>query len=105
METIKLDAPWKIRRTVRLKMVAPVDLLDTLPGVLGFEPLAAGRWAVTYDVRIVQFATIAAALEAAQPAGWGWRWLIGWRQFQDVNNRDSLLAQGGACCNRPPRKP
>jgi len=73
--------------------------------VLAFEPLGGGRWVVTYDVRVVQFAAIAAALESAQPAGWCRRWLIGLRQFQDVNNRDSLLAKGGACCNRPPRKP
>lgn len=73
--------------------------------MLGFESLADGRRVVTYDVRVVQFAAIAAVLESVQPAGWCWRWLIGLRQFQDENNRNALLAKGGACCNRPPRKP
>lgn len=98
------NAPWIVRRRIRLNAAPPTDFPGLVPGVLGFDRGPGGRWVVTYDVRVVQFAEIAAALETAQPAGWGWRWLIGWRQFQDVNSRDSLLAEGGACCNRPPRK-
>jgi len=99
------NAPWIVRRRIRLNAAAPADFPGSVPGVLGFEQAGGGRWVVTYDVRSVQFAAIAAALEAAQPAGGFWRWLIGWRQFQDVNNRDGLLAKDGACCNRLPRKP
>ncbi len=98
------NAPWIVHRRIKLNAAAPADFPGSVPGMLGFEQLGGGRWIVTYDVRVVQFATIAAALETAQPAGWCWRWLIGWRQFQDVNSRDGLLAKEGPCCNRPPRR-
>lgn len=95
-------APWRLRRTLSLIATPSPDVLAALPGVQEFIPDSGTRWSVVYDVREVQFATIAAALGDVCPSGWFWRLQVGWRQFQDVNTRDNLLAKDGACCNRPP---
>ena len=95
--------PWQITRTVRLAGTVREDRLENVAGVIEFRQVSAQRWRVIYDVREVQFATIADALATAHPKAWCWRWRVGWRQFQDVNNRDNLLAKDGPCCNRPPR--
>ncbi len=96
--------PWKMRRKLILPVQPSPDILAAVAGVLEFRPDSGPCWQVIYDVRKVQFATIAAALIDVCPSGLFWRLQVRWRQFQDVNVRDNLLAQEAACCNRPPSR-
>lgn len=98
------QALWRKQRTLSLRGAPDPQALRSVPGVLAFRPDSGACWIVVYDVRVIQFAAIAAALANICPDDWLWRMRVRWRQFQDVNIRDNLLAKDGACCNRPPRK-
>lgn len=94
--------PWQVSRTLKLRGNPP-DLSQQIAGVLQWQAKENGRYWVCYDVREVQFATLAKALNESHASGMFWRWRVAWYQFQDENNRDNLLAKDGPCCNRPPR--
>lgn len=100
------ESPWMTHHNVRLIGTTSVDINNTLhnlPGILSIEQTGSDRWTIRYDVRAIQFATVATVLKPYLPVNWFWRWKTSWFSFADVNSRDSLLSKGGACCNKPPR--
>lgn len=101
-------AQWVTQRVIRLTAATTTKLseaLGGLPGIISIEQVNGNRWMLCYDVRVIQFAAIATAMKPYLSSGWFWRCKTTWFNFEDENNRDSLLSKGGACCNKPPRRP
>jgi YHS domain-containing protein len=63
--------------------------------------------AITYDLRQCRAEQIEACLSGAGiklGEGWSDRLRLGWTHYTEENELDSLAAQPGACCNRPPKQ-
>lgn len=63
--------------------------------------------AVTYDLRQCRAEQVEACLSTAGiklGEGWSDRLRLGWIHYTEENELDSLAAQPGACCNRPPKQ-
>jgi YHS domain-containing protein len=63
--------------------------------------------AITYDLRQCRAEQIEACLSATGiklGEGWSDRLRLGWIHYTEENELDSLVAQPGACCNRPPKQ-
>ncbi len=63
--------------------------------------------AVTYDLRQCRAEQIETCLAGAGiklGEGWSDRLRLGWIHYTEENELDSLAAQPGACCNRPPKQ-
>jgi hypothetical protein len=63
--------------------------------------------AVTYDLMQCRAEQIEACLSTTGiklGEGWSDRLRMGWIHYTEENELDSLAAQPGACCNRPPKQ-
>jgi YHS domain-containing protein len=79
--------------------------LDLLMGIKQVD-VQSQAIAITYDLRQCRAEQIEACLSTAGiklGEGWSDRLRLGWIHYTEENELDNLVAQPGACCNRPPK--
>ncbi len=104
----------EVKRSMALLHASPDQVESASATLRSLEPISEvcfegnTRLRIRYDATCVGFGDIERLLGEAgiqRAEGAWWRFKSAWYRFLDNNARSNAISGGGACCNRPPKRP